>query len=414
MRNLFDQYDQPENRLSHALAVCLDEDRRLLKNFLGWMGVEAPRHAGRLHVVEQSLPGDAPESEELAERRGLPDIVIHDDAAWCVLIESKVQAALTHDQLTRHDRTLRRRGFREVQRVVLTKRGARAPKAIALTWSGLYQWLGTGRARSDWAERLRSYLRAAEVRLARADYLTEGTLTMFDGFQFTEDNPYTYGEGKRLLKLAIAELRRDRTLKALGMDPKAPGRSAITGRSEKAVWDFLSLRDRPNRGAFTSYPHLTLAIKPDHLEAAITIPNSVTRIVRKQLAELGPDGLVTLNAAIVKQARRILVRGGWVDAYAVQRHYRSQRASAVTDARVFFKLETSQPGGAGPVKHRPEWTQLFADLLGRKRANIQFGYVVNLPWEMKGMDSRDSLRLIVDSWSAMRPLLRAVRGRPIR
>ena len=237
---------------------------------------------------------------------------------------------------------------------------------------------------------------------------------MFDGFQFTEDNPYTYGEGKRLLKLAMVELRKDRTLKALGMDPKAPGRSAITGRSEKAVWDFLSLRDRPKRGAFTSYPHLTLAIKAEHLEAAITIPNSVTRIVRRRLAELGPEGLVTLNAAIVKRARRVLVRGGWVDAYAVQRHYRSQRSSAVTDAQVFFKLETSQPGGAGPVKHRPEWTQLFADLLGRKRANIQFGYVMNLPWEMKGMDSRDSLRLIAESWSAMKPLLNAVRGRSIR
>ena len=68
-----DQYDQPENRLSHALAVCLNEDRRLLTKFLGWIGVEPPRHGRRLHVVEQTLPGDAPESEEQAERRGLPE-----------------------------------------------------------------------------------------------------------------------------------------------------------------------------------------------------------------------------------------------------------------------------------------------------------------------------------------------------
>jgi hypothetical protein len=50
-------------------------------------------------------------------------------------------------------------------------------------------------------------------------------------------------------------------------------------------------------------------------------------------------------------------------------------------------------------------------LLRRKRANIQFGYVVNLPWEMKGWDSRDALRVIVDGWTAMAPLLNAVRGR---
>lgn len=412
MRNLFDQYNQPENRLSHALAVCLHEDPTLLRRFLRWTGVNPPAHVAALIIVEQTLPGDAPESEEQAERKGLPDIVIHDAAVWCLLIESKVQAALTNDQLTRHERTLRRRGFRDIQRVVLTKADVRAPRAIALTWSGLYQWLGTADVRGEWAERLRSYLRAAEVRLAREDYLTEGTLTMFDGFQFSEDNPYTYGEGKRLLKLAMAELRRDRSLRALGMDPKAPGRSAITGRGENAVWDFLSLRDRLKRGAFTSYPHLTLAIKPGHLEAAITIPNGVTRTVRKRLSELGSEGLVELNAEIVKRARRVVSRGGWVDAYAVQRHYRSQRAPAVTDARVFFKLETSQSRGAGPIKHRPEWTRLFADLLRRKRANIQFGYVVNLPWGMKGLDSRDSLRLIVDSWSAMTPLLNAVRGQP--
>ena len=65
MRNLFDQYDQPENRLSHALAVCLHEDRVLLHDFLSsWIGIEPPRKSAELVVVEQSLPGEPPESEE--------------------------------------------------------------------------------------------------------------------------------------------------------------------------------------------------------------------------------------------------------------------------------------------------------------------------------------------------------------
>ncbi len=94
MRNLFDQYNSPENRLTHALAVCLDEDRTMLGDFLGWVGVKPPVRATRLSVVEQSLPGDAPEAEVEAERKGLPDIVIHDGETWCLLIESKVQAGL--------------------------------------------------------------------------------------------------------------------------------------------------------------------------------------------------------------------------------------------------------------------------------------------------------------------------------
>ncbi len=94
----------------------------------------------------------------------------------------------------------------------------------------------------------------------------------------------------------------------MGADSAAPGRSAITGRGQGAVWDFLSLVDRPKRGSFTSYPHLTLSVQADHLS----------------------------------------------------------------------------------------------------------GYVVHLPWGTKGLNSRTSLRLIAESWRAMKPLLDTVRGTPRR
>ncbi len=411
MRNLFDQYMQPENRLSHALAVCLHEDRSLLRAFLSWMGVRAPANAKALTIVEQILPGDPPETEAEAERQGLPDIVIHDEDRWCVLIESKVQAALTEDQLKRHERTLRRRGFERIHRVALTKSGTRVPKGThALTWSGLYEWLGSTGQRCEWSNRLRAYLRAAELRLAQEEYLTEGTLTMFDGFPFSQDNPYTYGEGKRLLKIALADLRKDRSLRALGMDPKAPGRTAITGRGGSAVWDFLPLQDRPKRGAFTGYPHLTLAVHADHLEVAVTIPNSVIRPIRQRLINLGSDRLIVINGEILRRARRLIARGAWVQAYALQRHYLSQRSSAITDAMLTFRLETSQPRRMGRVKRQPEWIELFAALPRRKRSNMQFQYRVHLPWGTKGLDTRDSLRLIAESWRSMTPLLDALRA----
>jgi hypothetical protein len=233
---------------------------------------------------------------------------------------------------------------------------------------------------------------------------------MFDGFPFSDDNPYTYGEAKRLLNLALEELRKDPTLRALGMDPKAPGRTAITGRGGRAVWDFLPLKDRPKRGAFTGYPHLTLAVHADHLEAAITIPNGVIRPVRQRLIDLGSDRLTAINAKILRRARRLISRGAWVQAYALQRHYLGQRSPAITDAMLTFRLETSQPRNSGRVKRQPEWVELFAALPGRKRSNIQFQYRVHLPWGTKGIDTRDSLRLIVESWSAMKPLLDALRG----
>lgn len=405
MRNLFDQYDQQENRLSHALAVCLDEDRTLLRGFLAWLRAKPPVSASRLRVEEQTLPGDPPGIEEDAIRRGLPDIVIHDGADWCLLIESKVQSRLTRDQLDRHELTVRRRGFEQVVRVTLTKSRARDAHSTGIGWSDLYEWLGLVGGRSAWAARLRAYLRVAESRFAAEGYLTEGTLTMFDGFHFTRDNPYTYGEGKRLIKLATAELRKDDRLRALGADPKAPGRSAITGRAGTYVWDFIPMKDRPAGGAFTSYPHLTLAVHADLLEVAVTIPNGVIPAVRKRLVTLGREGLIGLNAEIVRKARRITSLGGRVDAYAVQRHYASQRSPATTDARVAFDIRTSQPRGAGRVKTQPEWVELFAKLTRSKRSNVQFGYVVVLPWGTPGLDSRKALGLIVDAWYALEPLL---------
>jgi hypothetical protein len=53
---------------------------------------------------------------------------------------------------------------------------------------------------------------------------------------------------------------------------------------------------------------------------------------------------------------------------------------------------------------------LFAEILRRKRSNIQFGYVARLPWRTKGIDSRESLRLIAESWGAMKPLLDVFRS----
>ena len=52
------------------------------------------------------------------------------------------------------------------------------------------------------------------------------------------------------------------------IDPKAPGRSAITGSGQSGVWDFIPLRDRPRDGLFTAYPHLTLSLDADPDSAA--------------------------------------------------------------------------------------------------------------------------------------------------
>lgn len=253
-------------------------------------------------------------------------------------------------------------------------------------------------------------MRVLELQLVREGSLSEGTLTIFDGFPLFVDNMYNYEEAKRLVRLAMGELRRDSTLREMGVDPKAPGRPAIRGRRSTSVWDFLSLRDRPTGADFTSHFHLTLGLHASHVEVAITIPDKVDREVRRRLADLGADGLSALNSEILRRARPLLSLGATVQARVIQRHYPSQSAPAVTDAELIFDLHTSQRKPKGPVKWQVQWVQLFADLLRYKRANVQFQYCVVLPWSTAGLDSRASLGLIVSGWHALAPLISVLRG----
>jgi hypothetical protein len=70
LRNIFDQYSQPENRVTHALMTALQEDRKLLGLFLSELvGVKPPCGPHKLAVLEQQYPGEEEPSEEELESR---------------------------------------------------------------------------------------------------------------------------------------------------------------------------------------------------------------------------------------------------------------------------------------------------------------------------------------------------------
>jgi hypothetical protein len=49
------------------------------------------------------------------------------------------------------------------------------------------------------AARAADYLEIVEAKLIDTQQFVEGTLTMFSGFPFGRDHPFTYLEGKRVL-----------------------------------------------------------------------------------------------------------------------------------------------------------------------------------------------------------------------
>lgn len=416
MRNVFDQYSQPENRLTHALVCALENDRSLLVPFLRWAGAESIPPASRLRIVEQQVPGELiPGDEDEAERRGLPDACVFDEEGWLLLIESKVQARVSSDQLRRHVRTAARYGFEQPFVLVLAvdpPTGSPPERSAHRGWREVYAWFRNHAGGSLWARMLVNYFEVFESRMVAADYSIRGTITMFSGLRFDEANPYNHREAKRLIKLLGDELQDRKDLRAIGADPRGERRTAITGRGDDPVWDFIPLRSARGAGSFTDNPHLTLTMSVDHANATITVPNGVKGGFRSRLAELGPEGFTDLMAALERRTRAVRRRseGSVVRAYALQRHYPSQRSIPIVDARLHVDLQTLVRGSGRRVKYQPEWIDAVYAVLSRKRSNIQFGVGIEFSYQCPVVRSPQAVDLFAESWIALAPLLSAAQG----
>jgi hypothetical protein len=413
LRNLFDQYSQAENRVTHALLSALNEDRRLLRLFLRELvNAKPPVDARKLAVLEQQYPGEEEPSEEELERRGVPDgWIVAEEQAWCALIESKVLAPLRAAQIESHRRTAVRRGFTTVVAVAITPhRVAAAPQhTVMLEWRAIYAWLRHHRAGSVWAGRAADYLEVAEAKLIEAGQFGEGTLTMFSGFPFGRDHPYTYLEGKRLLSLALGELRARRDLRErLGVNPKAPGRPAITGSRGDLVWNFLSLSSASNAGKHTHYPHLTLSISAQRVDALVTVPNAVNDRMRRHIKALGQDGFLALVRQIVRNMTPLLRDHPGVTPWFIgqQRRWPSQRSIPYLDAVTGFDLRTAGEASKGP-KPQLRWLEAgYGSFIGKGGSNyeIQLGAIFEYERcpELRHADATD---LIARAWLACEPLV---------
>jgi hypothetical protein len=412
VRNVFDQYTQPENRVTHALMTALNEDRDLLAGFLNEaLKIKAHPPVKKLHVLEQQFPGELEPSDVETEHRGIPDGWIYSDDGWCVFIENKIAASLAPGQMMRHFRTAERLGFAHIQAVTITpvKLTASQHNVTSIEWRDVYRWLHRYKKRSRWAAFAAEFLEITERKLIETDRFTEGTLTSFAGFPFGEKSPYSYLEAKRILGIALNDLRASPRLQnRLGVNPTHTGRGAITGRRETRVWDFLSVSRDPEGSAFTSHPHLTFGIDAEHVEACVTVPNAVNRAMKRKLASLGDDGFRAMLAQIVENMLPLLSKCSGAAPFfrGVQRRYPSQRAQPFIDAAIDFDLRTAFQGAYKP-KYQPLWLQsAYGSFVNKQGANYQIQVGVRFRYDRcPELQADDSLQLLADAWLSCAPLL---------
>jgi hypothetical protein len=409
MRNVFDQYDQPENKLTHALVCTLDRDRVLLRPFLRWLGMRDIPPLRQLMMVEQQVPGEAVSGDE-DETRGLPDACVFTREGWAVLFEAKVQAGTGVQQLLRHLKTAARHGYPDARLVIITVDAppAELPRGvIAMEWRHVFRWMAARAPTSLWARWFMEYLEVFEAKMIARNYGIRGTLTMFNGLHFDHDHPYSYREGKRLIRLLGDQLQPRTDLARLGVDPNAERRPGITGSGSDRVWDILPLKRARGAAAFTSHPHLTMDIGARLASVAITVPHGIKGAFQTQLRRAGEAGFRDMLLDVETSLRPVIRSspGAKPVVYISQRHHPNRRSAAVTDGEMRFDLRAVVPHSRGPVRYQPEWAEALYAVLAHKRSNIQFGMSVQFQYGCKLLGSPKATDLFAASWLAMRPFL---------
>ncbi|MEP7241791.1 MAG: hypothetical protein ABI697_12970 [Devosia sp.] len=408
MRNVFDQYSQPENRVTHALMTALNEDRVLLASFLRDVAtVVPPVSSDRLQLLEQQLPGDRELPEEVLDGGGIPDGWIHDGEGWCIVIESKLTASFRPDQIARHLRTARSRGFQSASAVSLTPDSVACDGLLrSIRWRDVYSWLHQQRSKSRWADTAATYLELMETELTELGTFSRGTLTMFAGFAFSDDHPYTYLEAKRVLGLAMDELRSDTRLRALGVQPAEPGRPAIKGSNERRVWDLLPLS--PPGSLFTKAPHLTMGVHEDWVEVVVTFPHAMDGIIRRRIIDLGREGFAEQVEQILRAMRPLLeAHPGIVPWFrGIQRRYVNPSIVRAVDGSLEFDLRTAVPTIGGP-KYQRQWLDTaFGMFEKRDGANYQMQVGAQLRFkDCPELSEASSVGLLAEIWLACSPLI---------
>ncbi|XDZ65960.1 hypothetical protein AB8880_00770 [Alphaproteobacteria bacterium LSUCC0684] len=431
MRNVFDQYSQNENKLTHALFAALNNDPDLLACFIKNICGVSPPKSPELQICVQTYPWakNYPDGDSKARNiRNIPDAWIFDEKSeFTMVFEAKITAPLDENQLKGHEDIAKK--YRPESNSMYfftivgtiptpgTRENAKSGAWTELYWSDIYLWLRKKPCKkpSIWAKHAADFFELLETRMMKDGKMHNTAITEFDGFPKFE-NDYSYSVAKLKLRQAMAKLRENTDLiTRLGMDPEHKGRASITGSRERGVWDIIKLNSGPEEKSSDKFMHLTLSLSETDVMAEITIPNGLNGPPRKRLKELGKDGFRDVCLMILNKMDHILRDnekatpkvGGY------QRRYKSQGAVPDEDAILRFDLRTALVTGAGSrqeqkfqPKFQPQWLDALYDVFISHKSNFQFGIGISFKHnDCPKIHTPESLKLIADTWLACEPLI---------
>jgi hypothetical protein len=407
MRNIFDQYRHPENRLTHALVCVLNEDRQLLAKFL--QDLLDINTSAKLIIEEQKLP-DRDEMDTSAA--SLPDAILYDEeGSFAIMFENKISAPLKQDQLDRHIRNLKGKYAKLYPVVIsLTVNKYIAKTWRQLTWERIYQWLSRQSSKSHWANTLLEFFEIVEQRLMSNEYL-DGSLTTFSGIPFGEEHPHSYLEAKQVLRqLRDKLLKNKRLLQWLDVSVLPLGK-----QKSNASWDIISFK-KPKELPFNRAPHLNFSISDWSAGALLILPNQIEAQYRARIRNMQfLDFKEAVSHFFTNFSSTFKSDDGIKPVILIlQRHYKSIGSQPLTDGDMKFELRTAFPTSAkGGIKSCSEWLHAAHKLLQEqvKSGSANFSFEIGSVFlydECKKLRSERADDLFVSAWKALDPFIKAI------
>jgi hypothetical protein len=356
LNNIFDQYDQEENRITNAFLQTLAKNRGLLKVFIKeCFNIQLGSNANIVISSQKKPLGLGDEEKDKEKTEGIPDGWIVIDEEKAIVFESKiVRNAIRRDQLLAH--TKRIRGYSQKYLCVVTPDEDSPVKDVNIpnvdiawiSWRDVYNIVSKENEGQD----LPGYL----INQLKEYLIMKEDLVGFQGIDYPSGS-FDPREAKIIIKSLIREIKPD----ILKVYPHLKfERKSYTHNS---TWSVLAAAED-----FTLDIHITFWLGEERMFIGITVPNNA-KIRWKRLRGLFKnDKFLNIFVEKLLLLRKRLPN---LSIEFVQRHFIGRR-NEIHDGTLNINLDTIK--GRNDTKANPQWLGGLRELVGNKKGycNCQF------------------------------------------
>ena len=360
LNNIFDQYDQEENRVTNAFLQTLTKNKGLLNAFLKeYFDIHLGK-SSNVVISSQKEPfglGDEEGDRERAE--GIPDgwIIIEEEKA--VVFETKIiRNAIRSDQLFAHAKRIK--GYSQKYLCIITPDEESPIKNVSIpnidikwiSWRDIYKLISKEKENQDLSGYLRNQLK---------EYLAmKEDLVGFQGIDYPSGlfNPR---EAKVIIKSLIREIKPDilKIYPNLKFERKSYSQDVHPYTVfHRSTWSFLAADEN-----FTKDMHMTFWLTETHLGMGITVPNSAAKRWKRLRQIFSKDKLFDSFLEKLYKLKNHLPN---LYLEFVHRHYIRQR-DGIIDGILEMDLDTIK--GSKKVKANKKWLEALRELVKNKKRN---------------------------------------------